>query len=91
MALNIFSLLILVICIVYIVFILQQLFELYIRDIIEEYLNKTKEMERKAKIEEKRLNKVREEEEEKIKYLVEKYANKHFENINRQEASHSEE
>lgn len=85
MALNIFSLLILVICIIYIVFIWQQLLEDYIRELVQEFFNKNKEMEKRAKIEENRLNKIKEEEEIKIKDLIEKYINKHFEKINKED------
>lgn len=84
MALNIFSLLILVICIIYIVFIWQQLFEIYVKDLVEEYFNQNREMEKKARVQESKLNKIKEEEEIKIKDLIEKYINKYFEETNKE-------
>jgi predicted Holliday junction resolvase-like endonuclease len=91
MTLNVLSLLILVICIIYIVFIWQQLFEIYVKEIIEEYLNRNKEMEKRAKIEENKMNKKREEEEIRIKDLIEKYINKHFEESNKENNNQDEE
>lgn len=80
MILNLLSVFIIIICITYVIALIQEIFELYVKDLIKKCIDDNKEEEiRKIKHEEKlslQLKKNKEEEEKRIYSLFETYMQK---------------